>query len=67
MKNHCKNDARKSDAEMMENGSKMSPKGSQNPEQIEKMDAKNDAEISRQNRSHCMTALGKWGGPFNYV
>ena len=34
MKNQCKTDARKSDAKIMKNERKWSPKGSQNPSKI---------------------------------
>ena len=52
MENQCKNDARKSDAEMMENGAKMEPKGEPksiklSKKGIKKMTLKFDAKKRR--------------------
>ena len=44
MKNRCKIDARKSDAKIMKNDGKWSPKGSPNPGKIEKNRYKNEVQ-----------------------
>ena len=69
MKNQCKIDARKSDAKIMKNERKWSPKGSQNPCKIEKNRYKNEVqkimkktETSIKNRRPPNPALGNLQG-----
>ena len=58
------NDARKSDAKLIENGAKMEPKREPKSRKYEKVHAENAAEIWHRKGAHPGSTSEKSGGPF---